>query len=483
MTIARKVARNTLTQLIGRFLTVILGLILLKVITKNLGVEDSGKYLLSLTYAQFFSTVTDLGLNAYLTRDIAKSGQVEANDMFRKVLSLRLITGTFFLGLALILIFFLPYTPVLRGIIALALISGYIMLLNSMLVSIFQGFLKMETPVIADVISKILTVAGVLWVILTIKSLPMIMTVIIITAVINLLINLIMLMRIFKFQPTFKREQWSATLKSTLPIWVTSVLVLIYFKVDSLLLSVLPLPGNKNNLVEVGYYGTAYKYIEIFITFPVIFLGTMLPVMSASAHSDTKRFNSYLQISLDFLSVVALPILVGTFVLARPLITFVSSPDFLPAVPALKILIFAFLFSALGGIFSYAILSLDQQKRLIFPYAFATVFNIVINYFAIQRFSYIGAAVTTVATEIIVASCAYLIVKKQTVFKPNFSVFAKAVLSAVIMGLLLSLLPGINVFGGFVVGVVSYLIVLYLLKGIEPRILEVIKLKKAPADY
>lgn len=478
MNASRSIAWNTIVQLGGKVLTLLFGLFILKLITQQLGTELTGQYLTALTYAQLFTTITELGLYAYLVRDLNQRNKDEEKSLLGQIFALRFTSGVAFLAIAAAILPFLPYSTSFQWVIGLAIVSGFFLLVNTFSVAVFQAKLRMDLSVITDVVTRGLTFLAIFMILPHTQSLVSVMTIAIIAAAATFLLNLVFLRKVLAVGITWQNKNWNTILRQTVPIWITAMLALIYFKVDSLMLSFLPLPDGKNNFVEVGYYGTVYKYLEILITFPSIFLGSLFPIMSQFALKDTPRFRTYLQLAFDLLSVLSVPIMVGSFILAPQIIVFLSSPEFLPGTPALQILIFAFLFSGFGGIFTYAILSLNQQKRLVLPYAIATVLNIVINFFAIRYYSFIGAAITTVLTEFLIAAMAYKIVSKEIDYVPHVGKFLLSIVAATVMGLALYWIRDWSLFATLPIGAGVYGVVLYLIGGVDKELLKTLRPKK-----
>ena len=57
---------------------------------------------------------------------------------------------------------------------------------------------------------------------------------------------------------------------------------------------------------EVGWYGASYKLLEVLITFPAMFAGLALPVLTNAWHTrDNARFSHALQLSFDGISLAA----------------------------------------------------------------------------------------------------------------------------------------------------------------------------------
>ena len=69
----------------------------------------------------------------------------------------------------------------------------------------------------------------------------------------------------------FNFSYWKKLLKTAFPIAVSIVLTLIYFKIDSIFLSLGFINRSSGNpITDVGIYNIAYKVLEGVIFFPLI---------------------------------------------------------------------------------------------------------------------------------------------------------------------------------------------------------------------
>jgi O-antigen/teichoic acid export membrane protein len=80
------------------------------------------------------------------------------------------------------------------------------------------------------------------------------------------------------------RAGWSRTLpllRDALPLGVVSILGLLHFKVDSLMLSVLR-PAE-----DLGIYAVAYRFLEQALILPGLFLAALFPILTRSVTERT----------------------------------------------------------------------------------------------------------------------------------------------------------------------------------------------------
>jgi O-antigen/teichoic acid export membrane protein len=217
----------------------------------------------------------------------------------------------------------------------------------------------------------------------------------------------------------------------------------------------------------VGIYSLAYKIMENLIFFPSMVVGLTMPLLSQAATHDRKSFQSIMQRTLDFLLLAIVPIALGIFAVSGKLIMLLSEPEFGPAAPVLNILILALAFIFLGSLFSNAIIALGRQKDLAYIYLCGAVFSVLINFIVIPRYSYYGAAFSTLMTELLVTALMVFAIYRETKALPSFANLARTGAAGIIMYAVLYLLPFLDIFSMMIVGAVVYIVAAYLLGAVS----------------
>lgn len=134
--------------------------------------------------------------------------------------------------------------------------------------------------------------------------------------------------------------------------------------------------------------------------------------------------------------------------------------------------------SFLSHLFGYSIIALGRQTKLIWPNLFLVVFNIILNLILIPKISYIGAAIVTVLTEILVVLLYYKVMEKYLPMKIGLGILWKVALSGMILALTLKYLGYLSLWFLVPSGAAVYFVSLWLVKGLsKDMIREVIKIK------
>jgi O-antigen/teichoic acid export membrane protein len=183
-----------------------------------------------------------------------------------------------------------------------------------------------------------------------------------------------------------------------LPIGAAVVLSALYFRVDVLLIEWW------RGAAEVGAYNAVFRIVDALRLLPAAALAVALPrLCRATTNRDVVR----LGVTLAMLSAVAAAVLWPS---AGWLIPFCYGPDYSRAVPAFRVLLIAFPLMSLNYALTHQLIGWNRQRAYAVLCAAALGFNVAVNARAIPEWSIVGAAWTTVWTELLLtAGCAALL--------------------------------------------------------------------------
>jgi len=196
----------------------------------------------------------------------------------------------------------------------------------------------------------------------------------------------------------FDQHEWERLFRGGCPIGVRGVLKGISFRIDAIML------GFLQPLAEVGWYGAAYKLLEASFLFQsTVGLALQPPIARAYGQHNTDQAADLYGRAYKLLLVAGAAVTALGFVYADTVIFFVFGEEYRPAAAALAILVWAML-AVFSSMTSLVLLdAVDSGKKTVFPFAVAAVGNIILNAILIPHFGYIGAAWSTLVTELFLA--------------------------------------------------------------------------------
>ncbi len=454
MSLPRRIAYNALFVSAAKIGGTVLSLVSIGFITRYLGKEGFGDYSTVLAFFAFFSAIADLGLYAISTREISRPGSDEKN-ILGNVFAIRLVVSLMILvflpGIAL----FFPYSEGVKTGIALVALAYIFASSYSVLIGLFQKRLAMDKVGIGEFIGKIIQLATVIFVVKYNLGFLAIISSLFFNMLVSFAVIFWMSKKYVAFSLRFNWTAWKKFLKESYPVGISAIIVFAYFKLDTILLSIL-----KTNS-DVGIYNAAYKVVENVAFFPAMFVGLVMPIMSRYIFSERKKFLQVADKTFKIFLIVTIPLIVGTLFLAEDIIKLIGGADFTESVPVLKILSFAMAFIFFGNFFTNIIIAGNLQKKLVKILAFCAVFNIALNLIVIPRFSYVGAAATSTLTEFLVAVLSGIAGRKLLGYSPSFQKVLPILFSGAAMAATLLLFSGLNFFLRALVGASVYFALLW----------------------
>lgn len=492
MSVARKILSNTLSQIIGKVLMAVLGIFVVKIATNYLSVEGYGQYTVVYEFLAFFGIAADLGLFTIAVKEMSEDEE-KIPKIIGNILSLRIILITFAMLIGVVSAFLIPkYQGTFIPIgVAIASATVFLTILNGTITSVLQVKMKMHISSFANVLGKIISVLFMAYIVFfgfpEDKETGFYM--LIFAGVIG---NLIMVLstnyyvkKITPLRPRFDFDLWKNVLKKALPYGIALILGTIYFRIDSILIYFL------RNEKEVGIYAVGMRILEHVSVLPLYFMNSVLPVLTKALKEKSDKYKKVISYSFDFLSALSVPMVVGTVILAYPIIFVVSTPEFLSRLSegfygsdiALQVLIFALLFQFLNILFSFILIALDKQVRLLYINAACVLFNIVTNLIFIPHYGFVGAAVTSVFSELFILIATYIAAKRLLKFSLSFKNTLKIIFSSLVMGLIIYLFQPVtykflqnwNLIVLVPLGVVIYIVMLFLTRTISKEMLGLLK--------
>ncbi len=500
MSTARKILTNTIAQIIGKILVAFIGLAVVKIATNYLSIEGYGQYVLIYEFLAFFGIAADLGLFTIAVKEMSDDDK-KIPIIIGNVLSLRTILVTVTMLLAIGAAYLIPKyadTRVPLGV-AIASLTVITTILNGTISSVLQTKLKMQLASLTTVVGRIVTLGLMLYIVF--YGFPQDNdTGFYMLLLAGVLGNLAMLIHTYyyvrKITPLkyrFDFDLWKKVLIKSLPYGLALILNTVYFRIDTILLSIL------KNEKEVGIYGVAMKMLEHFAILPLYFMNSVLPVLTRTIREKSEKYLTVIRYAFDFLAAISIPMVVGGVILAYPIIFIVSTPEFLSRLTegfygsdiAFQILIFALLFQFLNVLFAFILIAVDKQSRLLYINGACAVFNIVTNLIFIPIYGFVGAAVTSVLSEMFILIATYITAKRHLKFKVRLISILKITISALTMGAAVYFLQPVtykfvqnwNVLLLIPIGMVIYTGMLFLTKVVDREMLALLKKgEKVPHD-
>jgi O-antigen/teichoic acid export membrane protein len=480
MSLARAIAWNTSVQVVGKIISTIIGIALIALLTRQLGQVGFGMYSTANAFLQIFALLLDLGLNVTL---ISLLGEHAGDPAYEKrclsaLFTLRFTLAIVILGiLAPLVALAFPYPWELKLAIFALTASFIFPSLNQVVTGAQQRALKLSMTAVSENIGRVIALAGIFFAPQLGWGLVQIMWVISFAGFMNFIVNFLATRQYapltWNWDPTF----WKMALHRSWPIGVSIAFGLAYFKADTLILSLV------RSQAEVGLYGAAYRVLEVLITVPFMYAGILLPLLSnAVAKKDTAQFRKLMSGSLDVMLLLAIPMIVGTWLLGPQLMVLIAGPSFVVSGEVLRILIIAVGAIFVNTIFSHVVVALNIQRKMLPVYAVVGVSTVILYLLLIPPFGMTAAAWLTVASECSVGLGSYLVSRKQAPIAYDPRATLASLGAAFVMAAVILLLGQLHVVLRILLGGTVYVGCLILFGGISKPLLQELLSMKKPAE-
>jgi len=391
----RKIAANTVYQLGGKGFSILVNILIIALITRALGVEQFGEYVLVTTVPTFLYLLGDFGLNAVFLRDLSADGRHVRK--FGNLLSLRMVLATASLLLGLAYAFLYPHPPAVQLGIIVALTTVFTQGLLVSLNALFQHSLRYDLSVLASILAHVLSLGLVAWGFFSGAGFLFFVLAWIATYFSAAFLALLFSRKIAE-RPRFAWDpKWIGKIfRASLPIGLMLLFSQINSMADVFLLRAL------DSAEAVGIYRLGYKVFENILPIPIFFVNALYPIMLADHRHSLVLLYRRLKHSVLALLAVSLAAIAVTVTLAGVLISILGGAEFTDSVLVLKILTLALPFFFVTAPLQWFLITVGKERVLPAIYALAAVVNVSVNIVFIPRFSYLASISATVLSEVLI---------------------------------------------------------------------------------
>jgi O-antigen/teichoic acid export membrane protein len=460
MSNTRELQRQTIAQIAGRLVNLSLGLAAAAIMTRALGRAGFGNYTAVTAFLQFVALIAGFGLGMTMGRDVDRDGQ-DPGKFLGSAITFRLVTAGVLFALAPLVALALGYRAELVTGIALTGFGFWAASLSSALGGVFQAKLKSNALVLVDFVGRAVFLLGVAWAALTQQPYLTYLVMLVAANTTASVVALVVCYRLVPFTLSLNLRAAAELWHTTWPIALTTTLNVIYFKTDTVILSLLK-PAE-----DVALYGAAYSILEVLIGVPAMLGGLVLPMLArAHARGDRDETSSLYRGTFDTLLALGLTVVTGAVFVGRDLMILIAGANFAAAGPVFGVLSLAVLCSFAGNAAGYALFAIDKQRKLIPVFSLGAVVGLTSYLVLIPRYSYWGAAWGTVIVELMV-NVAMVVVLWRQGLRPSATRLPKILLST--LGLATGLALPLPLFARVALGAGLYLLCLWRLKLLPPR--------------
>ena len=459
MSQVKTIFKNMSWLLISQIIISICGFIWTILMARYLGVEDYGIFGFAVSLTGIFCILFDLGIGVHSVRHIATNYE-SAPKYLGNAIPLKgvfSICGFIIIFFVLIIMKCNEVTIIVTLLFAIEqIIKKFVELMNAT----FQAFEEGKYQGILDTLMNILLFIFIIIAIYCDLGLYGIAFAYIISNILALIYGYYILNKyITKPNYEFDRTFCKNITIAAIPFAATAILSSIYYSIDMVMLT--NMVGN----YATGIYNATYKLISVLTLFYGVYTAVIFPVMSKFFKNDEKMLLISYEKSIKYLMMAIIPIAIGTMFYSSDIIQLIYGHKYDQAASVLSILIWTVCLLFISGAGNTLLNASYKEVSVTKIYFIAAIFNVVLNFIMIPHFSYNGAAITTVLSDVLIVGIQTYVIYKLG-HRPNkklYSDLIKIVLGSAVFGIAFYFL-NLNMWVAIPVGIIIYFAVITLLK-------------------
>lgn len=451
--------KNMSWLLISQIVVSVFGFVWTILLARYLGVDNYGILGFAVSITGILGVIDDLGISTYTVRHISTDYE-SAPKYLGNTIPLKVIFGGIKLILTFIILVLLNVNQFTIFITLLFSIESIFISYANTLYGTFQAFEKGKYQGICNILMNTITLIFILISIFADLGLEGVTFAYILANLINLIYAYYVLNKHI-LKPKYEFD-WDFCKKVTLlsiPFAVTGILYSIYYSIDIVMLT------NMVGDYATGIYNATYKLISVLNLFYSVYTAVIFPVMSRLFKNDKKLLIISYEKSIKYLMLIIIPIAIGTMFYSLDIIQLIYGHKYDQAASVLSILIWTVCLLFISGASNTLLNASHREVTVTKIYAIAAVFNVVLNFIMIPHFSYNGAAITTVLSDVLIVVLQTYVIYKlgHRPSKNLYSELIKIIIGSAVLGIALYFL-NLNMWIAIPVGIIIYFAAITLLK-------------------
>lgn len=445
------IAKNTVFVTLGNLALKLLNFLFTVYVVRSLGDERFGQYSIVLAFVGIFQIFAELGVSQYVRREIARD-KSKTEEYVWNLMAIRVVLALIGIGAITYVASVVGYAPELLLGIFIYTFGFLLSAIDMPLDTVLWANERMDYLTLMNVLSQVVFItfgalflfAGMSFIWLIVASLLSIIP--------RIVVSVLAIRKHGLLKPRFpiKPRLWIPLIKAGVPFGLISLALTIDYSVDTLMLERFVSDN------EVGWYNVAYRLSLSLIIFFSGFSVAMVPSLSRTYIEDNVAVERWYYRSVKFIILSSLPLAVGGMLVSTPLIHFLFTEEFSPSAIALKILIWDVPFVMFASFCGNMTTVVKEEKSAARIYIVSAIANVVLNLITIPIFGFLGAAATTVATDVIISIQFYFLLKRKLNLPDIKPVIARVLAASAVMGLMVWWGSGLNLFLQIGLGIAVY---------------------------
>ncbi len=405
--IKNRTVKNAGWLIAGKIIQMIFGFLVGILIARYLGPSNYGLINYAGAYIGFFTALSTLGINSVIVKEIIDNADDEGMVIGTSI-ALKSVASFCSAILILVIVYFVDEgDPLTLSVVALCSIGTIFNVLETFNYW-FQSKLMSKVTAIATLIAYFATAAYRIILLIFGCSVKYFAFASSVDYIVAGFILFIFYKRNRGPKLSFSKNYSNNLLKTSSPFIVSSLMVAIYAQTDKIMIK------QMISEAEIGYYSLASDInMKWCFVLSAIIDSLSPPILTAFNEGEIDKFNRNNKILYSIVFYLSTFVAIIFTIIATPLIGIIYGADYLPAVGPLRVVTWYTAFAYLGVARNAWIVSMHAQKYLKYIYASAAVSNVILNLILIPPMGATGAAIASLAAQIITIMVAPFFIKEM----------------------------------------------------------------------
>jgi len=207
-------------------------------------------------------------------------------------------------------------------------------------------------------------------------------------------------------------SEWWSLIREAVPLSIGAGLMLVYYRVDSVMLTKL------DSFTAAGAYGVAYKFVDLAHSASLYVGMAVLPILARAWPHRPAAFRAATARAAFLLAVLGGLLVCEFTVFAESVIRTLYGAEYAPAADAARIVVASECVAFFTFLAFNCLVAAGRHRLYPLITLLGLVVNVALNMVAIPRWSYQGAAVCTLVTDVLVCVLMMLLLRRVPGMRP-----------------------------------------------------------------
>lgn len=407
---SRSLISNSWAMVASRITTAALGWAGSVLIARTLAPDDWGRYSFIFGLLGIMSLVTDLGVGRVVLVRLTAGDSQESRRVAGSFILLRIVLGLLGFAVAVAYAAVSGLSVTVVAVLAFAATSVVLATPADALQVLYQARLRLVPIAAWDIVAQLVQFALILVVAGTAPTLAWFIAPVVVKELVILVARSVGILRgTLGPRPLFtaRTAYWGEMLREAIPISIGFALIMLLTRIDLLILQRI------DTYEAVGKYAIGYKFSDLVLVVTITISVPFMTVLVRAWPDDIETFRHRTRQAMVVAGGLGSLAVIGFWPTSEYLIGLLYGQSFVEAAGAARLLVVA---SALSGVTHIGIVALVAARKLtVFPWVagVGVLLNVGLNYVAIPRWSYEGAAAATLVTEAVMFVACLLLLQRS----------------------------------------------------------------------